>query len=59
MAIADFDVKLNQLQAAGFFNSIEIHRGIEKESLRVDSSGCISKTDHPKSLGSPLTNDVP
>ena len=56
MAIADFDVKLNQLQAAGFFNSIEIHRGIEKESLRVDSSGCISKTDHPKSLGSPLSN---
>ena len=30
-------------------------RGIEKESLRV-SGKTISETDHPKSLGSTLTN---
>jgi len=33
-----------------------INRGIEKESLRVDSSGKISQKSHPKGLGSALTN---
>lgn len=56
MAEADYDLKLNQLHEAGFFRSIEINRGIEKESLRVNSRGYISANDHPKSLGSPLTN---
>ncbi len=31
-------------------------KGIEKESLRIDSSGCISQSDHPASLGAALTH---
>ncbi len=31
-------------------------KGIEKESLRIDASGCISQTDHPYALGSALTH---
>lgn len=34
----------------------EIHRGIEKESLRVSTDGHISLLPHPKALGSNLTN---
>lgn len=30
--------------------------GLEKESLRVAETGSISRTPHPRSLGSPLTN---
>ena len=33
-----------------------IRRGIEKESLRIDSLGSISAQEHPKALGSALTN---
>lgn len=33
-----------------------IHRGIEKESLRVNDSGAISQSTHPLALGSALTN---
>ena len=33
-----------------------INRGIERESLRVNSSGKISQTPHPSGLGSALTN---
>ena len=33
-----------------------IRRGIEKESLRIDSLGSISTQEHPKALGSALTN---
>jgi glutamate--cysteine ligase len=33
-----------------------INRGIEKESLRIDSAGKISQTSHPEGLGSALTN---
>lgn len=33
-----------------------IHRGIEKESLRVSADGRISLASHPKALGSNLTN---
>ncbi|MGA9851428.1 MAG: glutamate--cysteine ligase [Gammaproteobacteria bacterium] len=31
-------------------------KGLEKESLRVDSKGCIARTEHPKSLGAALTH---
>ncbi len=31
-------------------------RGIERESLRMQSNGYLSQTDHPKSLGSALTH---
>ncbi len=34
----------------------EIHRGIEKESLRVSADGDISLSSHPQALGSNLTN---
>ena len=47
---------LNKLKDNGFFNSLVIRRGIEKEFFRVDSDGYISKSSHPKSLGSALTN---
>ncbi len=40
----------------GFFSELEILRGIERESLRVDQKGCISQKDHPKNLGSSLTS---
>jgi len=34
----------------------EIRRGLEKESLRVDSSGMLAQTPHPKALGASLTH---
>ncbi|WP_106478706.1 glutamate--cysteine ligase [Phytohalomonas tamaricis] len=33
-----------------------IHRGIEKEGLRVDTQGRIAQTPHPETLGSKLTH---
>jgi glutamate--cysteine ligase len=33
-----------------------IHRGIEKESLRINPDGSLSQTAHPSALGSPLTH---
>ena len=35
-----------------------IMRGIEKESLRVESSGRLAQTPHPKTLGSALTHPL-
>ena len=32
------------------------HCGIERESLRIDQKGNLSKNSHPKALGSPLTH---
>lgn len=32
------------------------HKGVEKESLRIDESGYLSQKPHPKSLGSALTS---
>lgn len=49
--------QLNQLAqpaAAGLFN--QLARGIEKEALRTNLEGEISQTNHPKALGSTLTN---
>ena len=34
----------------------QIKRGIEKESLRIDSEGKLAQTPHPKGLGSALTH---
>ena len=43
----------------GFFSELEILRGIERESLRVDHKGRISQKNHPENLGSSLTsNDI-
>ncbi len=41
------------LDISGFRNGLN---GIEKESLRIDSNGALSKLAHPQSLGSALTN---
>lgn len=35
-----------------------LQRGIEKESLRVDANGYLANSDHPRGLGSALTNPV-
>jgi len=35
-----------------------ISRGIERETLRIDSNGFLSKTSHPKELGSALTHKL-
>ena len=51
-----FSSRLAELKDKGFFENIEISRGIEKESLRVKDSGQLSQSNHPKELGSPLTN---
>ena len=56
MASLIFQDSLKQFQASGFFQSLEIKRGIERESLRIDGAGAISQATHPEKLGSPLTN---
>jgi glutamate--cysteine ligase len=56
MASLIFQDSLKQFQASGFFQSLEIKRGIERESLRIDRAGAISQATHPEKLGSPLTN---
>ena len=48
---------LEKLEQSGALEELRfINRGIEKESLRILSSGELSKKPHPKSLGSALTN---
>ena len=56
MALTKFKKELKLHQENGFFKNLEIHRGIERESLRVDHNGSISQKDHPIGLGSPLTS---
>ena len=50
--------RLINLKDSGFFENLEIERGIEKEFFRVDKNGFISKKSHPESLGSALTNKL-
>ena len=50
--------RLVNLKDSGFFENLEIERGIEKEFFRVDKNGFISKKSHPESLGSALTNKL-
>ncbi len=52
----DFEQTLSSLMARAASPLSGSMRGIEKESLRVDSDGSMSKLAHPRSLGSPLTN---
>ena len=50
-------LNLKDLGLSGALDHLkDTRRGLEKESLRVDLRGNISKKDHPKSLGSALTN---
>ena len=51
-----FKSSLKAHQEKGFFKSLKIHRGIERESLRVTQKGNISQKNHPENLGSPLTS---
>ena len=51
-----FSSRVAELKDKGFFENIEISRGIEKESLRVKKNAQLSQSNHPKELGSPLTN---
>ena len=51
-----FSTKFAELKNKGFFENLVIIRGIEKESLRVKDTASLSQSDHPKGLGSPLTN---
>lgn len=52
-----FTKKLEFLQQVQVLNSLsKITRGIEKECLRVDQTGIIASTSHPKALGSNLTH---
>jgi glutamate--cysteine ligase len=50
------DARLNRLLAQ---NPAALHggfKGLEKESLRVDTRGCLAQTPHPHALGSALTH---
>ncbi|MCU4675005.1 glutamate--cysteine ligase [Catenovulum sp. 2E275] len=42
-------------QPAAYFS--QFSRGIEKEALRIQASGKLAKTSHPKGLGSALTHE--
>lgn len=46
--------KIIDLGLDSLFN--QINRGLEKESLRVDTNGALAQTSHPKTLGSALTH---
>lgn len=51
--------QLEQLVSSGHYVHLKgVLHGIEKEGLRVDSSGELSQTDHPVGLGSALTNST-
>ncbi len=53
----DFDESLQRYKLSQFDSAWgDIHRGIEKESLRVSADGHISQSSHPQALGSNLTN---
>jgi len=56
MTSLTFKDSLKGYQDSDFFKTLEINRGIERESLRVNQQGQISQSAHPKDLGSPLTN---
>lgn len=53
-----FDEKLTALAASGNRNLLSFNRGIEKESLRVDTQGKLAGTPHPPFLGSKLTHPL-
>ena len=50
------NLALDALRHAGVLKELKfIKRGIEKESLRIDSNGSMSSKKHPRELGSALT----
>ncbi|MBW8192798.1 glutamate--cysteine ligase [Neiella marina] len=49
--------RLTQLAETDIGETLQpIRRGIEKESLRIDSQGTLAQTPHPKAFGSALTH---
>ncbi len=53
----NFDQRVNILASPSLLNELtHINRGIEKEGLRANLDGELSKTPHPESLGSALTH---
>ena len=48
-----FSNRVAELKDKGFFENIEISRGVEKESLRVNNNAHLSQRNHPIELGSP------
>ncbi len=56
---AAFEIALKKLQNENVMAALSgIRRGFEKECLRVDKSGHIAMTPHPKALGSNLTHPM-
>lgn len=54
---SDLQQQLAELKSSGTYLYLkEAMHGIEKEGLRVDTSGGLSLAPHPSSLGAPLTN---
>ena len=48
---------VKEIEAIGAGHSLaQIYCGIEKESLRILHDGSLSQSEHPTSLGSPLTH---
>jgi glutamate--cysteine ligase len=55
--LATMTQTLEQMRSSSFTQAVRnIRRGIERECLRVDQSGKIAQTDHPKALGASLTH---
>jgi glutamate--cysteine ligase len=57
MATSHLKENLDRIKSEGFFEHLEIIRGIERESLRVTKNNKISNLDHPTALGSALCSD--
>ena len=56
-ALTTIKQKLERLTSAQFTKAItNINRGIERESLRVNTDGKLSQLDHPIALGAALTH---
>lgn len=54
-----FAERLHVFKNKAFYSTwVGIQRGIEKEALRVDAFGFLSKKSHPKALGSSLTHPL-
>lgn len=53
-SLADCVKELNQAQNGIAWSGI--HRGIEREALRINADGTLAKADHPANLGKTLTH---
>lgn len=53
-----FEQRLDALRSEEFLTSLaQSQRGVEREGLRIQKSGALAQTGHPKALGSTLTHD--